>query len=482
MQAVNAGARLDRLPISRFHYRNMGLIAGGLFLDGFEIALQGVVLAALIATGWSTPAQNALFISTTFAGMMLGAWLAGIVGDRYGRRFSYQVNLLIFGLASFAGAAAPSMEWLTVARFFMGVGLGAEIVVSYVSLAELVPPASRGRWGGALATIANSSVFISALAARLVIPEFGWRPLFVLVGVGALVVWAARKAMPESPRWLESKGRAAEAEQVLATIEAEVGRTTGTVLRTPARPVPSGPARNLRLSHLFSPNLRARTMTGCILLVAINVTLYGFIAFLPSFMVQRGLTITTSLNYVMLMSLGGPVGALVGMALGDRIGRKPSLVLFSLTALVCGLIYPHAVSAAEVTGVGFLLVTSVYVLVAVAFSMYVQELFPTEIRMRGVGLCNMVGRFALIVTPNITAMLYGTGGVYSVVLWIAALLALSTAVLIVVGPETKGRSLETLNETGVISPVESLASLHGALSMADQAAAPTAPSLDEAGT
>lgn len=485
MQAVNAGARLDRLPISRFHYRNMGLIAGGLFLDGFEIALQGGVLAALVATGWSTPAQNALFISTTFAGMMIGAWLAGIVGDRYGRRFSYQANLLIFGLASFAGAAAPSMEWLTAARFIMGVGLGAEIVVSYVSLAELVPPASRGRWGGALATIASSSVFISALVARLVIPDYGWRPMFVLVGVGALIVWAARKAMPESPRWLEAKGRAAEAEQVLAAIEAEVERTTGAVLEMAAAPMSPSPARHYRLSELFSHGLLARTMTGCILLVAINVTLYGFIAFLPSFMVQRGLTITTSLNYVTLMSLGGPVGALVGMALGDRIGRKPSLVLFSLVAMVCGLIYPHAVSAAEVTGIGFLLVMSTYVLVAVAFSMYVQELFPTEIRMRGVGLCNTVGRFALIVTPAITAALSGAGGVYSVVVFIAALLAFSTTVLVVFGPETKGRSLEILTEAGP-GLAEGPAGVRGALPLAERtdarAAASTEASLNRVGT
>ena len=107
--AVNSGGRLDRLPISPFHYRVLGLVSAGMFLDAFEIYLQGAVLAALLGIGWSTPAQNANFISVTFAGMVLGAWLAGILGDRYGRRFSYQANLLIFGLASLAGAAAPSI-------------------------------------------------------------------------------------------------------------------------------------------------------------------------------------------------------------------------------------------------------------------------------------------------------------------------------------------------------------------------------------
>ena len=147
--SVNSGGRLDRLPISPFHYRVLGLVSAGMFLDAFEIYLAGGVLAALVKSGWSDLAHNGWFISTTFAGMMVGAWCAGIFGDRYGRRFSYQLNLLIFGIASLGGAAAPSIEWLIVARFFMGIGLGAEIVVGYVTLSEFVPPLQRGRWGSA---------------------------------------------------------------------------------------------------------------------------------------------------------------------------------------------------------------------------------------------------------------------------------------------------------------------------------------------
>ena len=100
MTAVNAGARLDRLPIAAFHYRVLGLIAAGMFLDAFEIYLQGSVLASLVTEKWSTPALNANFISVTFGGMVVGAWIAGVLGDRFGRRYSYQVNLLVFGLAS----------------------------------------------------------------------------------------------------------------------------------------------------------------------------------------------------------------------------------------------------------------------------------------------------------------------------------------------------------------------------------------------
>ena len=209
---VNSGGRLDRLPISAFHYRVLGLVGAGMFLDAFEIYLAGGVLAALVKSGWSDLAHNGWFISTTFAGMVVGAWFAGVFGDRYGRRFSYQLNLLIFGLASLAGAAAPSIEWLIVARFVMGIGLGAEIVVGYVTLSEFVPPLQRGRWGSALSAITNSALFFSAFGGLLIIPSFGWRWMFVITGIGALVVWYLRRALPESPRWLESKGHPEEAE------------------------------------------------------------------------------------------------------------------------------------------------------------------------------------------------------------------------------------------------------------------------------
>ena len=117
---VNAGGRLDRLPIARFHYRVFSLIGAGLFVDGFEIFLAGSILGALVQSGWSDLAHNARFISATFVGMLLGAWVAGLAGDRFGRKFSYQANLLIFGISALAASAAPSMDWLIAARFVMG--------------------------------------------------------------------------------------------------------------------------------------------------------------------------------------------------------------------------------------------------------------------------------------------------------------------------------------------------------------------------
>src|SRR3954467_7689288 len=96
--AVNAGARLDRLPISSFHYRIFWLVGAGMFFDGYDLYIAGGVLASTVQSKFSTVPQNLQFISLTFVGMTLGALITGFVGDKMGRRFTYQINLLIFGL------------------------------------------------------------------------------------------------------------------------------------------------------------------------------------------------------------------------------------------------------------------------------------------------------------------------------------------------------------------------------------------------
>ena len=221
MPAVNAGARLDRLPISSFHYRIFWLVGAGMFFDGYDLYVGTAVLPALLQSKFSTLPLNGWFVSLTFLGMTIGALVTGFLGDRYGRRFTYQFNLMIFGLASLAAAFAPDMWTLNALRLVMGLGLGAEIVVGYSTLTEFVPPASRGRWLAFMAFLVVSGLPVTTLLGNLIIPGFGWRPMFVIAGVGALIVWYLRKALPESPRWLETNGRDAEAEAVLAAIEKE---------------------------------------------------------------------------------------------------------------------------------------------------------------------------------------------------------------------------------------------------------------------
>jgi putative MFS transporter len=442
---AGAGARLDRLPLGRFHRRVMTLVGIGMFFDGFDIYVAGIVLGATIKSGFATLDGAAAFISATFVGMMLGSIVTGFLGDRFGRRFTYQVNLAIFGLASLAAAFAPSMSVLIALRFVIGFGLGAENVVGYATLTEFVPPAARGRWLGYLATIVVTGLPIALLLGYALVPHFGWRVMFVLGGVGALFVWRLRKALPESPRWLESVGRHADADALLRTIEAEATAELGRPLPTPAARPAETPQT---LSALFAPPLLSRLILGCIALIVINTLIYGFITWLPTFMVKQGLSVASSFGYALLMALGAPLGAALGAIGADRIGRKPTIIGASVVAVAFGVLYPFARDPLLLAVAGFGLTVPIYVLVALLFGIYIPELFPTEIRLRGAGIANTFGRGATIVTPFLVVHLfnaYGVGGVLALMVGLLVVLILATAGL---GIETRRRGLETIATVG----------------------------------
>ncbi|MET0220303.1 MAG: MFS transporter, partial [Tardiphaga sp.] len=438
--SVNAGGRLDRLPIGPFHYRIMTLIGIGMFFDGFDIYIAGTVLGVTLKSGFSTLSQNAVFISVTFFGMMLGSFATGFLGDRYGRRFSYQFNLLLFGLASMAAAFAPNMTVLILCRFLMGIGLGAENVVGYSTMTEFVPARSRGKFLGLMAVCVVSGLPVALLVASLIVPAFGWRSMFVLGGVGALVVWYLRKNLPESPRWLEAVGRREEAEALMQTIEHEAAR--GQVLP----PVTTAPALQAsgQLSSLFAPPLLSRMIVGSVCLITINTLLYGFVTWLPVFFIKQGLSIATSFGYALVMALGAPVGSAIGALTADRWGRKPTIVGSSLIAVVLGVIYPMISDPVLLPVIGFLLTIPIYVLVALLFGVYIPELFPTEVRLRASGIVNTLGRGATIVTPFLVVTLFEARGVAGVMALMVGLLLLQIITVVAFGIETRHRSLEEM--------------------------------------
>ncbi|MEX3638078.1 MFS transporter [Paraburkholderia sp. BR14320] len=441
---VNAGPRLDRLPLSGFHRRILWLIGGGMFLDSFDIYLAGGVLGALAKSGWSTMQLNAAFLSSTFVGMLLGAFTAGLLGDAKGRKFTYQFNLAIFGLASFAGALAPNMTWLIVCRFFMGLGLGAEIVVGYGSVGEFIPPAVRGKWSAYLSLITNSALFFSTFIGYLIIPSIGWRAMFAIVGVGALIVWVIRKKMPESPRWLESKGRYAEADAILRAAEAESAKGEPLPPFTPSFDLAAAAPRSATLFELFKgPQIR-RTLLAICVQIAVNVVIYGFIVWVPTFLIKQGLGMASSLGYTTLMSLGGPAGAFLGVLIADRIGRKNGLIAVAVIAAVVGWLYGHSTNVATATVLGFLLFTLTYLMVALGIATYIPELFATENRMRANGIAGCAGRIAGILAPQLVVVLYATGGVRDVLSVIVGVLVAMAAILAVFGIETNQRSLEDI--------------------------------------
>jgi MFS transporter, putative metabolite:H+ symporter len=443
--SVNAGARLDRLPISSFHYRIFWLVGAGMFFDGYDLYVAGSVLAATISSKFSTGPQNLQFISLTFVGMTIGAFVTGFIGDWKGRRFTYQINLLIFGLASLAAAFAQDMTQLIICRFVQGLGLGAEIVVGYSTLTEFVPPKTRGRWLSLMVFLVVAGFPATSLLGYLIVPTWGWRPLFAIAGVGALIVWYLRKALPESPRWLEAQGRTQEAEALMQAIEKEAA-TAGPL----SVPVAAMPTRPLGAADMFRPPILQRLLVGSWALITINTLIFGFVIFLPQFFLRQGLTIASSLGYTVVLAGGSLVGCALGAFTSDAFGRRWSIIGASVAVIVLGWIYAGFNAAADpvmVLSVGFFLIVAIYVQTALLFGVYTPELFPTEIRLRANGICNTLGRAATVVSPFIVGALMTAYQLPGVIGLMIGLLLVQIIVVWAWGVEPAKRPLEELDTT-----------------------------------
>jgi MFS transporter, putative metabolite:H+ symporter len=303
-----------------------------------------------------------------------------------------------------------------------------------------VPPKTRGRWSSMMAFIVVAGFPVTSLLGYLVIPNFGWRPMFVIAGIGSLFVWYLRKNLPESPRWLESEGRLEEAESLMQAIEKEASGDKP----LPPVVVPA-PVAQVAASDLVKPPLLQRLIVGSWVLITINTLIFGFVIFLPQFFLRQGLTITNSLAYTLVLSAGSLVGCALGAYLSDGIGRRPSIIFASIITIVSGYIYARFDAASDpaiVLTVGFILVVAIYIQTAILYGVYTPELFPTEIRLRANGICNFFGRGATVVSPFIVGSLMASYKLPGVVWLMIGLVVVQIIVVWAWGVEPRNRGLE----------------------------------------
>ena len=443
---MNAGPRLDRLPICRFHYRLLAIVGSGLFLDAVDIYIQGPLLAFFLATGWSDIRHNADFLSATFIGLLCGALASGYLSDRFGRRRLYQLNLLLFACSSVVAAFSPSPTMLIACRVVIGLGLGGEVVVSYGTLTEFMPPTRRAIWQGKLALISNLGIPASALLCYILLPRVGWRPVFAVIGIFAFIAWIFRQSMPESPRWYETVNRDSDAEAVLRAIEAEVERDTGAPLPPPLK-IESRPAARpaQRMSMFFRAGLRRRMLLAMLLMVCANVTVYAFTAWLPTILLQKHIPVNRMLMMTWIIQIGAIPGALLGPWISERAGRKLGIIGLSIAAALSSLSFAFVATWGALIAAGLVTSLLTYSLCSIMFAVYIPELFPTALRMTGSSFANACGRMANIFAPQGIAWMIPHWGPSSVFSAMSALLVAQAVVVALFGEDTARRSLEEIS-------------------------------------
>jgi putative MFS transporter len=442
----SVAGRLERLPLSRFHRRFVTLISLGGWFDFFDIFMVAYLGAALRDSGFLDLRQMALFVSSGFLGMFVGAIVFGVGSDYFGRRAAFIFMLLIYSFFTLMGAFAPDARWLIATRALAGVGIGAELIVIDTYVTEMVPTAVRGRYVAITQLVGFTAIPIAAAVSYLLVPTRflfdGWRWVMIIGATGALFAWQLRRSLTESPRWLESHGRGDEADAIVDAIEREVEREHGSSLPAPP-PVAAESHSRLPWLDLWRPPFLGRTVMMIGFQVLQTVAVYGWANWLPTFLVQQGVPLVTSLRYTFLMAIASPIGPLFAVWLSDRLERKWTIVVLSTVIASIGFVFLQARAPWAVIVCGAL-VTMLSYWFSAAFHAYQAELFPTRARATGVGFTYSWSRLSAALSSLVIGAMLARG-VGAVVLLISAAW-LGTAVIIgVFGPRTNAVPLEVIS-------------------------------------
>ena len=458
--------RLEVLRPGPWHRRLTAIVGVGAFFDLYEVFLGGVLAAALAEPWHLSHTQKSWIIAAGFLGMFVGANVMSLLADRFGRRRMFLVNLGTYSVFSLLCAAAPDVNWLIAARFLAGLGLGAELVLVDTYLSELLPTAVRGRYIAWAYTVGFLGVPLAAfLGARLVAEHeiagvSGWRWLLVAGALGAFCIQWMRRALPESPRWLEARGRRAEAEAVVARIETlnETGATgevkvearvktdvevkTGVAVDAEADPGVV-PAVRVPLRRMFQPPYRRRTVMWWIFQVLQTVGYYGFGSLAPVVLAAKGHSTTASLGYAALSFCGYPLGSALSIPLIERFERRTLIIVAALGQAFFGLLFGFADAAWLIVGSGFLLTVCSNVF-SNAFHVYQAEIFPTNLRSSAIGIAYSLSRLVSVILPFIALTVLDDLGATAVFAGSAALMVLLCLNVGLLGPKTKGLALDAI--------------------------------------
>ncbi len=439
MSAETFVARLDRVPLNRFHWTLLITSGLGWMFDAMDVLLIGFLVTPITKEFALAPAQVGLVASAGFVGMFLGAAISGRLADRYGRRLIFQATLVLFSIGAVLSALAPTFELLLAARVVAGLGLGGELPVVATLVSEFSPRAQRGRMIVLLESFWAYGTLAAGLVALLVLPQFGWRGAFVVAALPALYVAYLRSALPESPRYLAERGRGAEADAIVRRVE----RAGGGALLTLGAAV--APARSGRtsLAELWKPAYARRTAMLWILWFGITFTYYGIFLYVPSLLAARGLSEVRSNEFFFLSTIAQIPGYFSAAWLVERWGRKPTLVAYLLGTAASAFLFGNSGTGTDAFVYAALL--SFFNLGAWGVVYTISpELYPTAVRATGAGVAAAVGRTGGIIGPFLTPVLvpaFGQSGVFAMFM---ILLVVTAASVWLLAEETKGRSLEEI--------------------------------------
>lgn len=449
---------IDGIGLGRFQRKLLGAAGVSWAADAMEVLLIGFLIPSIILSLQITREQAALLATALFVGMMLGAWFWGSVADRIGRKNVFVLTILIASVFALASAFAPNYQTLLLFRLLSGFGIGGSLPVDYAITAEFLPSDQRGRWLVYLESFWALGTIVAAALAWFFIPRFpldGWRYVLALSAIPGLIAFWIRRTIPESPRYLVTQGRIADAEEVVKIVAAENGATLPDGFGLVAPVAPNAAAETRRpLAIIFqSPLLRSTVILSAVWFL-LSLAYYGIFTWLPGIFVQRGFDFLRTYQTTFILALAQLPGYFSAAWLVERWGRKPTLAVYLGAAAV--FTYAFAVADSLPLILGAAIMMSFFALGAWgALYAYTPEIYPTTVRATGMGWASAMARVAGIAAPLLSVQLLGLSLPLALTVY-AASFALA-ALVSLLGRETAGQALadavaEVEGPVGVAAP------------------------------
>ncbi|WP_447980716.1 MFS transporter [Candidatus Nitrospira bockiana] len=454
---------MDRLPWSRWHWLIVVALGVTWILDGLEVTIVGAMGSVLThsTTLNLSEGEVGLTASAYLAGTVTGALLFSYLTDRQGRKRWFLITLMLYLTATVLTAFSWDLWSFMTFRFLAGAGIGGEYSAINSAIDELIPARARGHtdlaingswWVG---TIAGALLTIPLLNPRLVPEDLGWRLCFILGSVLGLGILLVRRLVPESPRWLMTRGRVDEADAIVTAIEETVKRDHGLEhLPEPEGSIIVRPYEHstvLTVARELFRTYPQRTVLGITLMVTQSF-LYNAIFFTYALVLSKFYGVPSSRIglYILPFAVGNFLGPLLLGRFFDTIGRKPMIaftygfsgILLALTGFLFWQGYLNAVTQTIAWSVIFFFAS------AGASSAYltVSEVFPMEIRAMAIAFFFVVAQGAATVAPWIFGKLIeaSAGSVFVGNLIGAGMMVTGAMVALLFGVKAERRSLESI--------------------------------------
>lgn len=431
--------RMESVPFSRWHLKPRIIMGSATFFDAFDALSLAFVLPVLIGMWSLSPAQIGLLIGSGYIGQAIGAIFFGWLAERRGRVFSAKWTVLLMSVMSIACVFSGNFMALFIFRFIQGIGVGGEVPVAASYINELSRAQGRGRFFMLYEMIFPLGLMISAQIGAFVVPSFGWKWMFLIGGIGGLIVFVFFFMLRESPRWLISKGRLDEAERIIEEIEASTDK------RMPVAKQVSSSTEKGDWKELFSTFYRKRTLIVWGLWFSAYFVSNGLNNWLPSlYNTVYKLPVGDSLRAASLTNILQTIGVFACAFLIDKVGRKRwATIAFIVTgALLTALWISGANSPESVIYLG----SAAYGMmgtITVLLYLYTPEIYPTRMRVIGTAFATAWLRLASAIAPIMIGFILEVSGVSTIFILFASVTVVG-AILAFKMIETREKVLEDI--------------------------------------